>query len=407
MQNLYLLEFTSENGINGRKLDNKKKIIRILSKHKEPLTIPEIAIFIDVSIPICTSLIRDLSADELIKKQSKKTIENGRRPYTYSLNKSSFYVVGVEILSNFIQLGVFSLGLDNVHTVTDRKFTLSKELACLETITLFIENSLRDSGINKDNIIGVGVGMVDVFINTKGELTVNFGEESISLKDHLESKIGLNVLIDNDTRTIGVTEQTLGAAKGVANVLVVKVSRTVGLSIIVDRHIVKGSHGAAGNINHIQFEKGKKLCNCGKVGCMGTEIGGNALLDDLKSAITSDKISMYFNKAELFKYQYHDILDAVLSGDELSIELIQEQGYKLGKTLGNIMNLLDPELVVIGGEYTMVKDFFIDAVRIGVAKTSLRGSTKRCKITASKLGRYLGAKAGACMLLKASDMIDF
>ena len=227
------------------------------------------------------------------------------------------------------------------------------------------------------------------------------------MKEHLESKVNLTVIIDNDTRTIGVAEQALGAAKGIGNVLVVKVSRTVGLSIIVDRHIVKGSYGVSGNINHIQFEKGKKLCNCGKVGCLGTEIGGNALLNDLKSAISDGKISMHFNKLELSNYQYHDILDAVLKGDELSIELIQEQGYKLGKALGNIMNLLDPELVVIDGEYTMVKDFFTGAVRMGVIKTSFTGSVKRCKIKTSKLGRYLGAKAGACMLLKASDMIDF
>lgn len=407
MQNLDLLEFVSENGINGRKLDNKKKIIRLLSKHKESLTIPEIAIFIDVSIPICTSLIRDLGNDNLVKKQSKKTSENGRRPFTYSLNKSSFYVVGVEILSNFIQLGVFSLDLDSIHIATDRKFTLSKEIECLDTITLFIENSLRESGINNKNIVGIGVGIIEVVKDYKGELSVNFGKDSISLKEHLESKINLTVIIDNDTRTIGVAEQALGAAKGIENVLIVKVSRTVGLSIIVDRHIVKGSHGVSGNINHLQFEKGKKLCNCGKIGCLGTEVGGNALLSDLKSAIMDGQISMYSNKSKLSNYKYHDILDAVLNGDELSIELIQEQGYKLGKALGNIMNLLDPELVVINGEYSMVKDFFIDAVKIGVIKTSLMSSVKRCEIKASKLGRYLGAKAGACMLLKSSDMIDF
>jgi predicted NBD/HSP70 family sugar kinase len=407
MQHLELLDFSSESGVNGRKLDNKKKIIRLLSKHKGALTIPEIAIFIDVSIPICASLIKDLGNGKLIKKQCKKISENGRRPFTYSLNKASFYVVGVEILSNFIQLGVFSVGLESVHVVTDRKFILSKDKACLEKITSFIETSLIGSDINKENIIGIGIGMVEVIKDAKGELSVNFGEESISMKEHLEAKINLTVVIDNDTRTIGVAEQALGVAKGVENVLIVKVSRTVGLSIIVDRHIVKGSHGVSGNINHVKFEKGKKLCHCGKIGCLGTEIGGNALLSDLKSAIMDDRISMYFNKEELFSYQYHDILDAVLKGDELAIELIQEQGYKLGKALGNIMNLLDPELVVIGGEYSMVKDFFIDAVKIGVRKTSLIGSVKRCKIKGSKLGRYFGAKAEACMLLKSSDMINF
>jgi predicted NBD/HSP70 family sugar kinase len=402
-----LLEFGSESGISGRKVDNKKKIIRLLSKQEEALTIPEIAIFIDVSIPICTSLIRDLVSAKIIKKQGKKTSENGRRPYTYSLNKSSFYVVGVEILSNFIQLIVFSVDLDNIHTSIDRSFILSKDKECLDNITRFIENSLSDSGISKKYIIGIGLGMQEVVQDSLGELSTYFCEDSISLKEHLESKINLTVIIDNDTRTIGVAEQILGEAKGIANVLVVKVSRTLGLSIIVDRHIVKGSHGVSGNINHTQFKKGKKLCSCGKIGCLGTEIGGNALLSDLKTAITDGQISLHFNKANLSNYKYHDILDAVLKGDELSIKLIQAQGYKLGRSLGNIINLLDPEIVIIGGEYTMVKDFFIDAVKTGIIKTSLIDSVKRCEIKASTLGRYLGAKAGACMLLKASDMIHF
>jgi len=407
MRKLDLLEFVSENGINGRKIDNKRKIIRHLSKYKESLTIPEIAIFIDLSIPICTTLIKDLVNDNYLIKQGKKTSENGRRPFTYSFNKNSFYVVGVEILSKFIQLSIFNTDLDNIHTSTDRNFILSNDEECLSCITSFIENSLIDSNVNKKDIIGIGVGMREVIKDSYGELSFFFPEEAISLKEHLGSKINLPIIIDNDTRTIGVAEQMLGAAIGVDNLLVVKVSRTLGLSIIANRHIIKGSYGVAGNFNHTQFEKGNRLCECGKIGCLGTEIGGNALLNDLKSAIMNGHNSIHFNKSKLSNYKYHDILEAVLKGDELSLKLIQDQGHKLGKALGNVINLLDPELVLIGGEYGMVKDFFIDAVKVGIIKTGLINTVKHCEVKASALDRYLGAKAGACILLKACDMKYF
>ena len=149
MRNLDLLKFESENGIIGRKVDNKRKIIRHLCKYKESLTIPEIATLIDLSIPVCTALIKDLVKDNYLIKQAKKTSENGRRPFTYSYNKNGFYVVGVEILSKFIQLSVFNIGLDNIYTSIDRSFTLSNDKECLSYITSFIENSLKDANINK------------------------------------------------------------------------------------------------------------------------------------------------------------------------------------------------------------------------------------------------------------------
>ena len=402
-----LLDFVNENGINGRKASNKKSIIRGLAKCEDSLTIPEIAILIDVSIPICTSLIRGLVTSRLVTKEGKKTSENGRKPFTYSLNKGSFHVVGVEILSKFIQLSVFSIDLELIHTNTIKGFTLSKDIECLKNITHFIESSLKDSGIDKKNIIGIGVGMPEVVKDHNGELTTYFSDEEISLKEYLESQIKLSVLIDNDTRTIGVAEQTLGSAKGIDNVLVVKVSRTLGLSIIANKSILKGSQGLAGGMNHTQFKKGVRPCCCGKIGCLGTEVGGNALLLDLNDALMDNEISIHFNIQDLPTYGYHDVLDAVLKGDELSIKLIQDQGYKLGKALGNIMNVLNPELVLIGGEYAMVKNFFVDAVKIGVRKTALISTMKNCEVKASVLGRYLGVKAEACMFLKACDMIAF
>ena len=407
MIDLNLFNFKRENGINGRKTHNKKKIIRHLSKYKESLAISEIAILIDLSIPICTVLIKELVKEGYLIKEVKKTSENGRRPYTYFFNKNSLYVVGVEILSKFIQLSVFNIYLDNIHTSTDRSFVMSDDKECLNYITSFIENALMDSNINKKVIIGIGIGMQEVVKDSCGSLTHFFSEESISLKKYLESKIKLKIIIDNDSRVIGVAEQTLGIAKEVDNVLVVKVSRTLGLSIIANNHKIRGSYGTAGSLNHTQFEKGNRLCECGKIGCLGTEIGGNALLDDLKFALEDGKDSIYFNKKNISNYKYHDILEAVLKGDELSLKLIHDQGYKLGKALGNVINLIDPELVLIGGEYGMVKDYFIDAVKSGIKITGLINTVKHCEVKASVLGRYLGAKSGACMLLKACDMIDF
>jgi predicted NBD/HSP70 family sugar kinase len=156
----------------------------------------------------------------------------------------------------------------------------------------------------------------------------------------------------------------------VENAIVVKVSRTLGMGIIVNGIIITGSAGLSGNLSHTQFQKGSRLCYCGKKGCLGTAIGGDALMLDFKEALKNNQESIHFNVDKLDTYKYHDILDSASIGDELSIYLIQKQGYRLGEALGNVLNILNPELLIIDGEYLMLGELFIDAVKNGLRKNN-------------------------------------
>ncbi len=405
MEELNLLNTDIENGVLGRKENNKRYIIRLLSKSKEAMSIPEIAEKIDVSIPACTKIIKELMNDDYLIKDGKKTSYNGRRPYGFTINRNKFFVIGVEILSQFIHLSVVDTNLKTHYEKVNRNFKLTYDKKTLENITFFIEEALQESNISKSTILAIGIGTPNV-TKKNGTITTFFSPENISLRLHLQQKIGLPVFVDNDTRTISIAEQAMGIAKGKENVFVIKISRSLGLSIISEKQIITGSSGFAGNFNHTQFRKGTRLCDCGKTGCLGTMIGGNALLEDLKEALLKGEISVYFTKEKISEYTYHDILDAVLKGDELSIKLIENQGIILGEAIGNIINIFDPELVVIDGEYVMVKEFFIDPIKIGVRKTRLITNNGKFDLQTSSLGRYLGSKAGACLALKACQMID-
>lgn len=407
MDRLNLLSSEVGNGVVGRKSDNQRSIIRFLSKAKEPITIPEIASFLDISIPIATKLVKELVKLDLIVKEGKRVSENGRRPKAYSVNRTRFYVVGIEILSKFIHVSIVRTDFETTHESVNRDFILDYSPSCLQFITKFIQDTIQESKIKTSHIIGVGIGITSLDnFQTNGQVAY-FRESKISLDNHLEGILKVPVLIDSDTRGISIAEQSLGLAKGIDNALVVKVSRRLGMGIIIAKHIVKGQQGFAGNFNHMKFGNGNRPCHCGKIGCLGTAVGGDALLADLELALQSGKQSFYFKKESMATYGYHDILDAVLKGDELSINILQNQGNQLGQSLGYIANLLDPELVIIGGEFSMVKDFFIDAVNIGMGKTALVGVRSNCKVEASTLGRYLGSKAGACMILKAAEMIQY
>ncbi|MEM9848539.1 MAG: ROK family protein [Bacteroidota bacterium] len=391
----------------NRQSKQLQKIVSNISKSEEALTIPEISSLVKISIPTGTKLVRQLVEEGLVVEGGKKETENGRRPSVYTLNNSKFYALGVEVLKKWIHVSIVRVDMETIYESSSREFRLEDTAHCLEQIIQFILNTIQESPARTDQIIGAGIALTGSVNGHTGQSADYFSGLNLHLVKYFEQELNLQVAIDNDTRVIGIAEQVLGVAKGVENVLVVKVSRDLGLSIILDKNIIFGAAGFAGNFGHIQFGGKGRLCTCGKKGCLRTEVSGDALKQDLQEALASGERSIYFNQMQIDNYRYHDVLDAVLKGDALSIQLLHQQGMKLGRALGNVANLLNPNLIVIGGEYVMVKDFFLDAVRIGMKETALVSVMKNCQVRASKLDRYFSSRGAACMVLKNCELISY
>lgn len=401
------LDFNAGNKLKEKQADAIHEVIRILSKEELGISIPEIAAYIKASVPTTTRLIQLLVDQGIVLDEGKRDSVNGRKPTLYALNKDEFCVVGVEILSRWIHVNVSRMNLEVIHKELSRDFVLEDTEECLNYIVEFVEQTIAASRVQKKRIIGIGVGIVGGVDGNTGQPVNLFRDLGTSLKSYLEKSWKLPVIVDNDTRAIGIAEQVLGLAKGSNNAVIVKISRELGLCFILNGEVIFGESGLAGNIAHSPYPQNKRLCKCGKQGCLGTVVGGQALLNDLEEALTKGEISLRFNQDDLNTYKYHDILDAAVKGDGLAIQLIQSQGMKLGQALGSVLNLLNPNLVVIAGEYVMVGDYFMDAIRMGARKTAMVEVLTCCKIEASLLGRYLGSKAASAMVLKAYDLIGY
>lgn len=381
------------------------RIIKYLSKSDAAVTIPEISKHVKISIPTTTKLINELISKNWMLEKGKRETDNGRKPTLYSINKEKFYAVGVEILLKRIQVKVMRINSTEVHEVKDNAFVLENTKQCLSQVIEFIRSAINHSKIATDQIMGVGIGITGRVNSQTGESFNYFNFSDLSLKQHVEDALGLPVFIDNDTRVLGLAEQVAGKAKKAGNALVVNMSRGLGISVIINKKVVPGGMGFAGEFGHMQLGKSERLCLCGKKGCLGTEVSGYALEEDLKEALNNGEASIYFNKADGRQYRYDDMLEAALKGDSLSIRLIQEQGDKLGEALGNILNLLNPELIVIGGKIARVNELFVDSVKAGMKKTALINSLKFCKVEVSNLGSEAGPKGAASMVWKKYEMI--
>ncbi|MGQ1890145.1 ROK family transcriptional regulator [Thermophagus sp. OGC60D27] len=400
-----VLFFSDEVSNQSRQAKQKNKIIRTLSKSRHALTIPELQKQVRISPPTANKLINELIADNLVKEEGKKETDNGRKPMLYSLNINKFFAVGVEILFKRISVSVVRLDQKIVFKRQDKKFILENTPECLEKTISFIKKTLEECKIPKDNILGIGIGLTGRVNSLTGESYNFFTFTEKPVGQYLAETFQKQVFIDNDTHVMGLAEQVLGQAKDSRNALILNVSRGLGMTIIANKKLISGGMGFAGEFGHMQFANSNKLCICGKRGCLGMEVSGHALEENFKKAIKEGGTSLLVKEKSLGDIQYEDILDAANTGDSLSINLLQKTGEILGMSLGNIINLLNPELIILGGKFAQAGHMFTDSIKTGINKTALTLPLKYVTLKTSELGGDSGSIGASAMVFKQHDLI--
>lgn len=390
----------------GRSINDSTKIIKYLSKSDSAVTLSSIANFLKLSIPTVTKLMNELKKRELVVKKGKKETDNGRKPVVYTLRKDKFFAVGVEVLLKRVQVEIYNLDLKSEFLQTDKTFILEDSIECCNKVVDFINNAIELSGIPLDYIVGVGVGLTGRVNSHLGRSYNYFSFDDPPLAEYLSSQLNLPVFIDNDTRVIGLAEQVAGKLKNISNTLIVNISRGIGMSIMANKRFITGSSGFAGEFGHMQFGCNEgRLCICGKKGCLETEVSGRALEVDLAAAIAKGELSLRFDSTNVDNARYDDIIEAANNGDQLSTSLLQAQGEKLGTALGNIINLLNPEMIVISGKYARVGGFFRDSIQYSLHKTALIDPLSNCQISSSDIAAKSGAIGAAAQVFKRYELI--
>ncbi len=389
----------------SRQTKQKNKIIKALSKSDSHLTIPDLQKQLRISTPTIIKLINELIADDLVAEEGKKETENGRRPTLYSLNINRFFAMGVEILFKRVSVSVVRLDQKVVYQKQDKSFRLEDTHVCLDQVQAIIQAALKECNITREHLLGIGIGITGR-VNTNTGISYNyFTFTDKPLAGHLSERLGKSVYIDNDTHIMGLAEQVFGQAREARHALVLNVSRGLGMTIIANKKIITGGMGFAGEFGHMQMNSSNKLCICGKRGCLGMEVSGFALEENFKEALKRGEISLASQGKSPEEIRYDDILEAANAGDALSIYLIQEMGGLLGSALGNIVNLLNPELIIIGGKFAQVGYVFSDSIKTGMNQTALTAPLRFLTIKTSKLGADSGCSGAAALVFRQYDLI--
>ena len=366
-------------------------------------TIPELSKELNLSVPTIAKVIAEMCEDGYIVNCGKMDTGKGRSPVIYGLAPDSGYFVGVDLMSNGLNLGLMNFKGELVKLDMDVPYQYRNSQEGLDELCGHVTDFIEQLDIAKERILNVGVNIPGRVNPEMGHSFSRFNFEERPLVDLMAERIGCRVYIDNDTRAMTYGEMSKGVVKGEKDVIFVNLSWGIGCGLILNGELYTGKSGFSGEFGHFPSFDNEVLCHCGKRGCLETEISGMALHRNLLQSVKDGRQTLLAEQImkDEASLSLDDIIDATLKEDLLCIELVEDIGQKLGRYLAGLINLLNPEMVIIGGSLARTGDSILQPVKSAVRKYSLNMVNRDSAIVLSKLQGKAGV-TGACLLARKS-----
>ena len=378
----------------------KINIIRYYINNGEN-TLADLGKEMDLSVPTVTKLVGELIDEGYVVDFGKQETNGGRRPNIYGVNPDSGYFLGVDIKRFRINIALINFKGDMVESKSSIPFFYENTQDSFDKLCIIINDFVDNLSISKPKILSAGINMSGrVNTETGHSYSLYFFSEK-PLTEIFQERLGMHVTIDNDSRSMAYGEYMSGVVNGEKNILFVNVSWGLGLGIFIDGKLYYGKSGFAGEFGHLNAFDNEILCHCGKKGCLETQASGSFIHRRFLEKIAEGNSSILEKRIKNGEtIIQEDILEAAMKEDMLAIELIEEVGNTLGKHIAGLINLFNPELVIIGGVVASTGDYLLLPIRSTVKKYSLNLVSKDTTIKLSKLGDKAGV-VGACMLARS------
>ena len=251
--------------------------------------------------------------------------------------------------------------------------------------------------MNFDDVQSVGVGVPGPVLNSRVvKFWANFPwKNGVDLALEFEKNLGKPVKADNDVNVITLGEMWKGSAQGYKNVLGLAIGTGIGGGIIVDGKLVSGENGAGGEVGHIKVERDGKLCGCGQKGCWEAYASATGLIREAQSRLAVNKTNGLYEQVIGRDLEAKDIFDVAKEGDAFALDLVDYEADYIALGIGNLLNVLDPEIVVVGGGVSLAGDILFDKVKERLKKYAFPSTTENLKIVAASLGNDAGILGAA------------
>lgn len=378
----------------------KKSILAYLASSGEA-TIADLSKELNISIPTATKLVTELKEESYLTDHGKIETAGGRRPNVFGLCPHAFYFLGVHARRSRIEFVLVDFKGNVINKKEDPHFVLKNTPEAFEHVCKAIEKFISGAEVPKEKIIGIGMSLTGRVDANNGYSYTYFNFNDTPLTDALEERLHIRSYIENDSRAMMYAEKIFGVVKDEKDVLFLNLGRGVGVGMMFDNKLYYGKTGFAGEFGHIPLFDNEIICHCGKKGCLETEASGIALEKMFVARMNAGETSVLSEKRDKGQdILLYDIITAANNDDVLSISLISEIAEKLGRGVGVLINLFNPELVIVGGSLSLAGDYLMLPLKTAINKYSLSLVNKDTKFRISRLGDNASV-IGVAMLVRA------
>lgn len=305
---------------------------------------------LNVSLPTVRSIMDSLISAKIVNSSDPDKTKMGRRPVVYTLNGESYYICAIIVEHYRSKLVIYNSLNQPITSIVDIDTHIDDPLFEQKLYDAFT-SILSAASMDQSQIVAVGIGMPGLINIVDGINHTIKDETHRDIADRLSRKFNKTVYIENDARMQALGEMTFGRAREANNALIINWNWGLGLGMILNGKVYRGSSGFSGELSHIRIVDNGELCECGKRGCLQTIASARQLVSWARQEVKNGSVS---HLTERFKNNPNtilpiDIINSAKKGDELSIRLLHDLSMNFAWGLSVLIQLYNPELIVING----------------------------------------------------------
>ena len=380
-----------------------RSLVLNLIKEKGPISRADISKVTKLTRSTVSNIVDYLIKKGLIKEIGLSVSGVGRKAILLKLNSKAYYSIGVDLGTLHTTIAITDL-LGRIEKKIEYPTNCHQDKdKIIEKLITVIHNIIKNFGIKWKKIAGIGVAAPGL-IDKKGTMliTPNFGWKDTPLGDILKREFHIPVFIDNNVNAMASAESEFGKGQGVKNFVFFNVGMGIGAGVVINRELFHGESNCTGEIGHTTVDYNGPKCSCGNKGCLEVMASGPAIAKRAIKAIKEGEQSLIYELAnyDLNQISAEIVATAANQGDKLGRSIMEETGEYLGTGVANIINLFNPELVIIGGGVTQAGDLIFKPLRKVVQKRAFSVSARVAKIIPVSLGKDCTVMGAAALVLK-------
>jgi predicted NBD/HSP70 family sugar kinase len=369
------------------------RVLRALTQSRQ-LSRSELASRTGLARATVTSIANELIGADLLRESAADAAgsRTGRPPQVLSLVPDCAFALGLDIAHDHVRAILTDL-VGTVRWDHTRPMAVDDDPErALNAAARLIDSAVGDVGVPRDRILGVGAGFACPVAKDRRHLHAEGimpGWVDVRPVDELAGRTGLSVRMINDANAGVLAERRFGAARGCDNVVYLRLSSGIGAGAICDGRLLLGYGGVAGELGHVVVEPRGLLCRCGNRGCLETVASPPAIADLLtrswRRPVTTAELPELMNAA-----------------DRATARAIEDAGDAVGRALAMVVTMLNPEMIVVGGELAAAHETLFEPMRRAIDRNTMPGHADSVQIVLSELGDSAGVRGAAAVVLEGA-----